>query len=75
VHLIVADIAMPDVDGYELISRVRRDHGAVPAIAVSAHARPEDRARALGAGFNGYCPKPVETATFLHVVREAMLAS
>ena len=74
VQLLVADIAMPDVDGYELIRRVRKTCGRLPAVAVSAYARPQDRARALTAGFNGYCAKPIEAAQFLRTVREVMRA-
>ena len=60
--LVVADIAMPEVDGCELLERARRVRAGLPAVAVSAYARPEDRQRALAAGYNGYCSKPVETA-------------
>ena len=45
VHLLVADIAMPDIDGYELMRRVGRENVTLPALAVTAYARPEDRAR------------------------------
>ncbi len=72
VQLLVADIAMPDVDGYELIARVRQTRDGIPAVAVSAYARPQDRKRALAAGYNGYCSKPIETAAFLHTVREVL---
>jgi PAS domain S-box-containing protein len=65
IHLLVADIAMPDVDGYELIARIRQEHGSIPALAVSAYARVEDREMALAAGYNGYCSKPISTAEFL----------
>jgi PAS domain S-box-containing protein len=71
--LLVADIAMPDLDGYDLIERVRRVPGArgrVPAIAVTAYARREDRDRALAAGYNSYCPKPLDTAEFGCVIAE-----
>jgi CheY-like chemotaxis protein len=71
--LLVADIAMPDLDGYDLIERVRRvpgPRGRVPAIAVTAYARGEDRERALAAGYNGYCPKPLDTAEFARVIAE-----
>jgi PAS domain S-box-containing protein len=71
--LLVADIAMPDVDGYELIERVRhlRDSGrGIPAIAVTAYARNEDRDRALAAGYDGYCPKPLDAALFMSVIAE-----
>jgi PAS domain S-box-containing protein len=71
VDLLVADIAMPDLDGYDLIERVRRlDNGRVPAIAVTAYARREDRDRAFAAGYNGYCPKPLDTAEFARVIAE-----
>lgn len=62
--LIVSDIAMPVHDGYELISKVRALESAgmppIPAIAITAYARDEDRERALSAGFQDYLPKPVE---------------
>jgi signal transduction histidine kinase len=74
-NLLIADIAMPDIDGYELIRRVRATHPALPAIAVSAYARPQDRRRALSAGFDGYCAKPVEAAQLLRAIRDVMLAS
>jgi len=71
-NLLIADIAMPDIDGYELIRRVRISHPALPAIAVSAYARPQDRRRALTAGFDGYCAKPVEAPQLLRAVRSVI---
>jgi len=78
VDLLVADIAMPDLDGYDLIERVRRldgERGRVPAIAVTAYARREDRDRAIAAGYNGYCPKPLDTTEFARVITELLTAS
>ena len=72
IRLLVADIAMPDVDGYELIRRVRAYGGTLPAIAVSAYARPEDRQRAMTAGFNGYCAKPIDAADVLDTVADVL---
>jgi CheY-like chemotaxis protein len=72
VSLVVADIAMPEVDGCELLERTRRMHPGLPAVAVSAYARPEDRQRALTAGYNGYCAKPIETPEFLRTVRTVL---
>ncbi len=72
VRLLIADIAMPYVDGYELIARARQSRERVPALAVSAYARPEDRRRALAAGYDAYCCKPIDTAAFLHTVRELL---
>ena len=76
--LLVADIAMPDVDGYDLIERVRRlanGRGHVPAVAVTAYARREDRDRALSSGYNGYCPKPLDAAEFARVIAELVECS
>jgi PAS domain S-box-containing protein len=62
--VIVADIGMPEVDGHEFIRRVRSHDaaqgGQTPAIALTAYARAEDRARALSSGFQAYLSKPVE---------------
>ncbi len=70
--VLVADIGMPDVDGYELIRRVRRRErargGAVPAAALTAFAREEDRERALAAGYEEHVPKPVTPSALFAVV-------
>lgn len=62
-QLLVSDIAMPDEDGYSLMRRVRAlraaEGGTVPAIALSAFTRPEDRTNALAAGFTLHIGKPV----------------
>jgi PAS domain S-box-containing protein len=73
--LLVADIAMPDLDGYDLIERVRQlgdSRGRVRAIAVTAYARREDRNHALTAGYDGYCPKPLDTVEFTRVIAELL---
>ena len=72
VQLVVADIAMPDVDGYELIARIRQAGECIPALAVSAYARPEDRRRALAAGYDGYACKPIDTSAFLQTVADVL---
>ena len=61
--VLVSDIAMPDVDGYALIRRIRElpgKRGRIPAIALTAYARPEDREQAIDSGFQVHLPKPVE---------------
>ena len=62
--VLVSDVAMPDEDGYSLIGRVRalaeEDGRRIPAVALTAYVRIEDRVRALSAGFNMFVPKPVE---------------
>ncbi len=66
--LIVSDIGMPDVDGYELMRQVRQQGLLIPAIAVTAFGRTEDRLRALSAGYQMHVPKPVEAEELLAVV-------
>ena len=60
--VLVADIGMPGEDGYWLVEQVRSDAAlaAVPAVALTAYARPEDRARALSAGFQAHLTKPLD---------------
>jgi PAS domain S-box-containing protein len=64
--VLISDIGMPGTDGYELIRQVRAlppDRGAkVPAIALTAYTRIEDRLQALRAGYDMHVPKPVELA-------------
>ena len=75
--LLVADVAMPDIDGYELVARVRQgnDHNrAIPSVAVTAYAHREDRDRALAAGFDGYCPKPLDEGEFISVIASLLTA-
>ncbi|MDF2440760.1 MAG: hypothetical protein JWN98_1744, partial [Abditibacteriota bacterium] len=72
--MLVSDIGMPEEDGYSLIRRVRAlpdaEGGQIPAIALTAYARDEDRAQALAAGFNRHLSKPVEAAALTHVVAD-----
>ncbi len=59
----ILDIGMPDVDGYELLHRIRRRsdaQGRLPLAALTAYARPSDRGRALRSGFQAHLTKPVE---------------
>ena len=58
--LLIFDIAMPGLDGYELLARVRARGINIPAIALTAYARTADRVRALAAGFQSHVSKPVE---------------
>jgi CheY-like chemotaxis protein len=69
--LLISDIGMPEEDGYELIRRVRElpatNGGKIPAIALTAYARVEDRMQALRAGYQMHVPKPVELAELVAV--------
>jgi PAS domain S-box-containing protein len=69
--VLISDIGMPETDGYELIRRVRTlpddGGGKIPAIALTAYARVEDRMQALRAGYHMHVPKPVELAELVAV--------
>jgi PAS domain S-box-containing protein len=71
--VLISDIAMPDEDGYELIQKVIAldTLPAIPAIAITAYAKQEDKERALAAGFQRYLSKPVELGEFIAAVAEA----
>lgn len=75
--VLISDIGMPGRDGYDLIKSVRQlspeEGGRIPAVALTAYARVEDRMKVLTAGFHMHVPKPVEPAELLAVV--ASLAS
>jgi len=59
-EIVIADIAMPEGGGYELIRRMQSEGIKTPVIAITAYAGDEDRLRALAAGFRMHLPKPVE---------------
>jgi len=69
--ILISDIGMPGVDGYDLIRQIRRlpaaNGGKVPAIALTAYTRTEDRLQALRAGYDMHVPKPVELAELVAV--------
>jgi signal transduction histidine kinase/ActR/RegA family two-component response regulator len=71
-EVLLSDIEMPHEDGYVLMEQVnameRRERRRIVAIAVTAHSRPEDRLRALEAGFQWHLPKPVEPSELVAVV-------
>ena len=73
--LVVSDLSMPGEDGFALVRRLReRDGGRRrPAIALTAHARPDDRRRALAAGFDAYLVKPVEAKDLVALVARLLL--
>ena len=70
--VLVSDLGMPDIDGFELLARVQAlgpDRGGrVPAVALTAFARSEDRLKALEAGFRAHISKPVEPSELIATV-------
>jgi CheY-like chemotaxis protein len=70
--VLISDIEMPGEDGYALVGRVRSlapvEGGDTHCVALTAHARPEDRLRALAASFDAHVAKPVEVAELAAVL-------
>ncbi|HZN09179.1 MAG TPA: ATP-binding protein [Pyrinomonadaceae bacterium] len=71
--LLISDIGMADTDGYNLIKQVRTQYDGwsahIPAIAVTAYARTQDRVRAIAAGYNTHVAKPVDIRELVTVVK------
>ncbi|UDF04388.1 PAS domain-containing hybrid sensor histidine kinase/response regulator [Asticcacaulis sp. AND118] len=77
--LILMDVQMPGMDGFESTRRIRqmentRALSATPVVAMTAHVLDSDRRRCFEAGMTGFIPKPFEPETFMQVVGEAMAA-
>jgi PAS domain S-box-containing protein len=66
--VLVSDIGMPDEDGYSLIRKVRAQDIEIPAVALTAFTRAQDRMRALSAGFQNHVAKPVEPEELVTVI-------
>lgn len=63
--LVLMDIQLPERDGFALLQDIRREvGGALPVVALTAHAMAGDRERAIGAGFDGYITKPIDIRAF-----------
>ncbi|NQV15966.1 response regulator [bacterium] len=65
--LILLDIQLPKMNGYDVARELRRDRSlsAIPIVAITSYAMPGDREKALEAGCNGYIKKPINPDTFL----------
>lgn len=70
--LIISDIGMPGVDGYELMRIVRKTKGLenVPSIALTGYTGLEDKKLAAAAGYNGHLSKPTDMRALLSLIRE-----
>ena len=71
-HVLLSDIGLPMIDGYELIRQIRRlppeQGGRIPAVAVTGFARSEDSQRALAEGFQNHLSKPIEPNELVDLV-------
>lgn len=73
--ILVSDVAMPEMDGFQLIAQIRElPQGAeLPAIALTAYAREEDRLQAIRSGFNDYLTKPVDPLELMQLIQRYCL--
>jgi signal transduction histidine kinase len=73
--VIISDIGMPDVDGYQLLQQLKVIPGMdeVPAIAISGYASEEDRERALGTGYRALVPKPIDVDVLFDLIHNLNL--
>ncbi|HEX6648588.1 MAG TPA: response regulator [Pyrinomonadaceae bacterium] len=71
-NIIVSDIGMPEIDGYELLEQLRilPGLGEVPAIAISGYASEEDRERALAVGYLALVPKPIDVEVLFGLIQD-----
>lgn len=65
--MIITDLAMPHMDGWDLIAKLKRDARtrAIPVVALTAHALIDDRERAIAAGVNHFVTKPITPGAFM----------
>jgi two-component system cell cycle response regulator DivK len=69
IGVVLVDMMMPEMDGYEMIARIKRDYpNNLPVIAVTAQAMTGDRERCLAAGADGYIPKPIDINELLKLL-------
>jgi CheY-like chemotaxis protein len=70
--LIICDLQMPVMDGYEVIQHLKQDPllRGIPVIAVTALSMPGDRDRVVAAGFDGYVSKPIDPENFARTIEE-----
>jgi len=72
--LIISDIGMPEMNGYELVGALRRmaSYRNIPMIAVTGYTEYDDRGRSLQAGFNAHLTKPIEPMRLLDLMKELL---
>jgi len=72
-NIVISDIGMPDMDGYQLLAMIQAQTSEPPpAIALTAYAGPADRERALRSGFQAHIGKPVELSKLISTVADLL---
>ena len=70
--IILLDINMPRIDGYEASKRIRKENINIPVIAQTAYAMPEERKKILNAGCDGYVAKPISSDELISSMRDKL---
>jgi two-component system, NtrC family, response regulator AtoC len=71
VDILLTDLRMPDMDGFDLMANMKREHIRIPTVAVTAYGDAETLARLIHFGVNGYLAKPCTVKDLLDAVRSA----
>ncbi|GIW73542.1 MAG: hypothetical protein KatS3mg103_0064 [Phycisphaerales bacterium] len=74
VDVIISDMQMPELDGYQAVGRLRDKGCDAPIVALTAHAMADDRARCLDAGCDDYASKPITDQRLVEVIQRAIVA-
>jgi len=71
---IILDIQLPDIDGYEVLHRIRNSESTqtIPVVAMTSYAMAGDKERLLNAGCDGYVEKPIDPAMVMDQIRQAI---
>ncbi|MBN1974298.1 MAG: response regulator [Sedimentisphaerales bacterium] len=73
--LIFMDIQMPNMDGYEAVTMLRKEGIKTPIIALTAHAMKEDEQKCIETGCDGYLPKPIDRKELVEKIRRYLISS